>query len=475
MKYHLKYNRLLIALLLGVGISACKVTKPYQQPGLAGVSQERLFRDTLVTDTTSIANLSWKELFPDTYLQQLIEEGLTHNINLKNALEQINISRASFKESEGAFLPNVNFAPTVTHNKSSKASLNFPPGININLKTTTYQLAFSTNWEVDIWGKLASSKRAAFATLLQSDAGKRAVQTQLIADIATYYYTLLALDKQLEITRQTIEKRTVGVETMKKLKASAIVNGAAVVQSESNLYAAEVSVPDILRSIRETENALSVLLGKEPSAITRASLDEQKVTRLLNTGVPAQLLQNRPDVASAELAFRSAFELTNMARTYFYPALTITSGNAGISSLATNNLFSNSIFYNIVGGLTQPIFNKWTNRARLKRAEATQNIAFNNFKQTLLKAGGEVSNALFSYQTSLEKQNTRAKQIASLEKAVDYTKQLLQYSSATNYTDVLTSEQSLLAAQLAGTNDELQRLQAVVSLYRALGGGWKNQ
>jgi NodT family efflux transporter outer membrane factor (OMF) lipoprotein len=330
----------------------------------------------------------------------------------------------------------------------------------------------STSWEADIWGKLSSAKRSAYATLLQTDAAKRAVQTQLIANIANTYYNLLALDKQLAITLQTIKSRTNNVATMKALKEGAKVNGAAVVQSEANLYAAEVTIPDLKRSIRETENALNILLARAPGSILRSDLDSQSAYSNLETGVSAQLLQNRPDVQAAEFSFRAAFENTNVAKTYFYPALTLTA-SGGLSSLQLKDFFNNSVFYNLVGGLTQPIFAKGQNKVRLTTAQAQQQQAFYTFQQTLLTSGQEVSNALYAYETATEKETTRAKQIASLTKAVDFTQELLRYSSATNYTDVLTSEQSLLAAQLSGVSDKLQKLQAVVNLYRALGGGWK--
>jgi len=307
---------------------------------------------------------------------------------------------------------------------------------------------------------------------LQSDATRRAVQTQLIATIANSYYTLLALDKQLAITEQTIQIRMQDVETMKALKEGAVVNGAAVVQSEANLYAAQVTLPDLKRSIKEAENALNIALAQAPGTVNRTTLDQQVPYADLKTGVSAQLLQNRPDVIAAEFGFRSAFENTNVAKTYFYPALTLTAAG-GLTSLQLSNFFDNSIFYNLVGGLTQPIFAKGANKARLTTAQANQQIAFYTFQQALLTGGQEVSNALYAYQTAEEKETTRAKQIASLTKAVDFTKELLRYSSATNYTDVLTSEQSLLTAQLNGINDRLQKLQSVVNLYRALGGGWK--
>jgi len=466
MKFTHKYS-----FLIGISIltlSAC-VTQKYERPQ---VKNEGLYRDNNTTDTTTMADLPWKSLFSDTTLQSLIQQGINQNLDLKQAIERIKISEATLRQSRAAFLPSLQADVSVTDAKQSQAALNFPAGININLETQTYRAALSTAWEADIWGKLSSAKRAAFATLLQSDAAKRAVQTQLIATIANNYYTLLALDKQLAITEQTIKIRTQDVETMKALKEGAVVNGAAVVQSEANLYAAQVTLPDLKRSIKEAENALNIVLAQAPGTINRTNLDQQIPYTNLQTGVSAQLLQNRPDVIAAEFGFRSAFENTNVAKTYFYPALTLTA-TGGLTSLQLSNFFDNSIFYNLVGGLTQPIFAKGANKARLTTAQANQQIAFYAFQQALLTGGQEVSNALYAYQTAAEKEETRAKQIASLTKAVDFTKELLRYSSATNYTDVLTSEQSLLTAQLSGINDRLQKLQSVVNLYRALGGGWK--
>jgi multidrug efflux system outer membrane protein len=451
--------------------SACKVTKNYQTPKFAGT--DSLYRDKIgATDTTNLADLPYQDLFADPMLQNLIEEGLHQNLDLKSALERMNSAAAQLRLSKVAYLPSLNLDLSAADNKQSQAALNFPPGVNINTQTQLYKAQLSTSWEIDVWGKLGSAKKAALASFLQTDAAKRAVQTQLISDIATNYYLLLGLDKQLKITEETLQNRIKAVETIKALKVAAIVNGAAVVQSEANRYAAEVTIPDIKRNIRETENALDILLAKPGAAILRGSLDEQKAIVDLKTGVPSQLLKNRPDIQQSEFAFETAFENTNLARTYFYPSLTLTA-NGGLSSLTIKNLFDNSIFYSVVGGLTQPIFNKGLNKARLTSAKASQQVAYYAFQKTLLTAGTEVSNNLYAYQTAQEKQGFRRKQIDALIKAVDYTTELLKYSSATNYTDVLTSEQALLAAQLNGVNDQLQKFQAIVNLYRALGGGWK--
>ncbi len=463
----LKYTFLVPVIICAM--LSCNVTKPYRQPGL---NTNDLYRGQNNTDTTTIADMPWESLFADTVLKALISEGLYQNLNLKVAIQKIAEAQASFGQSKAAFLPSLSGNTSAARSKLSVASLNFPPGFSINTVTTDYQLGLTSSWEADVWGQLSSAKKAAYANLLQTDAAKRAIQTQLIADIANNYYSLLALDKQLDITNQTLQYRIKDVETMKALKEGDVVNGAAVVQSEANRYDAEVALPDIKRSIRETENAIDILVGRPPGPLNRTKLDNQTPVTGLQTGIPAQLLKNRPDVQQAGDAFRAAFENTNLAHTYFYPAFTITA-SGGFSNLQLKDFFINSIFYNIAAGLTQPIFNQGINKARLKTAQAQQLEALYNFQQTLLVAGQEVSNALYAYQTAVEKDSSRTKEIAALIKSVDYTQQLLRYSSATNYNDVLISEQNLLAARLSGVNDRLQQLQAIVNLYRALGGGWK--
>jgi len=451
-----------IVIVLIVIISSCKVTQPYKQP--ADATNNKLYRDTLNTDTTNIGTISWKQMFGDTLLQLLIQEGISNNLDLKVAIARIKTAAANFKQSRLAFLPAVDANPSATFQRVPSTQFGFPEA---------YLLQLTSSWEADIWGKLSSAKRAALASLLQSEAYKRAVQTQLVSDIATDYYLLLAYDAQLQITERTVENRIKEVETMKLLKESNVVTGAAVVQSAANRYSVEITIPDLKQSIRETENELSILLGRNPDTILRSTIEEQRTNTNLATGVPAQLLANRPDVQQAEFQLRNSFELVNVARTYFYPSLTIT-GSAGFSSTSLAQLFDPvSFFANVTGGLLQPVFEQGLNKQRLAVAQANQEEYLNTFRKTILIAGQEVSNALYSYGAAVGKQSLRSEQIAYLQKSVDYTKQLLEYSSTTNYTDVLTSEQSLLAAQLSSVNDKLQQLTAVVGLYRSLGGGWR--
>jgi NodT family efflux transporter outer membrane factor (OMF) lipoprotein len=406
-------------------------------------------------------------MFPDTILQGLIREGIAQNIDLKIAFTRIQQAQAYYEQSRAAFYPALD--------ATASASLNRLSNPQIGVATSTvdqYQLILSSGWEADIWGKLKSTRRANLASLLQNEAYARAVQTSLVANIASYYYSFLALDKQLEITEQTIQNWIATVQTMRDLKEAAVVTGAAVVQSEANRYALEVAMPDLKQRIRETENALSILLGREPGSIRRSTMEEQEIITMFQTGVPAQLLSNRPDVQQAEYNFRYSFELTNIARTYFYPSLFIT-GSAGLSSLNLGSLLNASSFVaGIAGGLTQPIFNQRANKTRLKVSEAQQQEVLLNFKKTLLLAGEEVSNALYFYETASEKRRVRTYQLTALQKSVEYTRELVRYGSA-NYIEVLNAQQSLLLAELSSINDKRDQLQAVVNLYRALGGGWR--
>ncbi|HEX8504240.1 MAG TPA: efflux transporter outer membrane subunit [Hymenobacter sp.] len=458
------WRLLLLALLTGVLAASCNIIRPYQRPEARTAN---LYRDVTTTDTTTLAHLRWQQLFTDTTLQRLISQGIARNLDLQVAYTRIQQAEAYYLQSRAVLFPTLNANTGATRSRFSQAQTFGQQGT-----VTQYQLGLSSAWEVDVWGRLRSNRRANLASLLESQAGARAVQTGLIADIANYYYQLLALDQQLAITRYTVMNWDTTVQTMRALKVAARVTEAAVVQSEAQRYAAEVTIPDLRQNVRETENALSILLAVPPAAIRRGNLENQTTVDVLQTGVPAQLLANRPDVQQAEQNYRSFFELTNVARASFYPALTLT-GTLGLSSLTLTNFFNPNYLANSIGvGLAQPIFNQRLNRTRLAVARAQQQEAALNFQSTLLNAGREVSDALSLHQTALEKIQVRTYQIDALEKSVSYSQELLRYGFA-NYNEVITARQSLLQAQLGGTNDRLQRLQSVVNLYRSLGGGWR--
>ncbi|MCW9708487.1 efflux transporter outer membrane subunit [Fodinibius salsisoli] len=464
-------SKIIAALLLAVSLSSCIATKSFEQPDIETKNLYPFKQAEL--DSTTLADMPWQEVFEDSKLQELIREALRNNLELQNAIQQIRIAEADFYQGKMSMLPSLTANGSASYNEQSDNSSTLTGGAAIPA-SEQYAVSLSSSWELDVWGKLTSVKKASYAALLQTEATRRAVQTSLIANVANAYYRLLALDRQLEITKQTVENRRQDVETVKSLKESAVVTGVSVQQSIANQYAAEVTIPQLQQQITEQEHALSKLLGRAPGSIQRSSLSEQEALDSLSTGVPAQLLRNRPDIIAAENSFRSAFELTNNARAYFYPSFTLTA-EGGFRSLETQDLFKpGSVFYNLIGGLTQPIFNRGQNRARLKRSKAQQEQALNQLRSTILDASTEVSNALSQFKNVDQQLMLRKKQLKALENAVQYSRELLQYGEA-NYAEVLTAQQNYLSAQISNVNDRLLRLTAGVNLYRALGGGWNKQ
>lgn len=455
-------NIILIAGVTAVLIS-CNSSQHYQRDS---VNTENLY-GVESSDSTNLSNMPWQELFTDPLLQNYIAEGLANNPDLQIAIQRVAQSEAYFEQSKAALLPGINAKAAGNYTRNSE-SLN----PNSSRETGSYQLGVEAGWEIDLWGKLSSAKRAAYANLLATDAGRKAVETRLISNIATAYYNLSALDAKLAITQQTVLNDIDIIETFVVLKESGRATSAAIVQSEASRYAAEVTIPDLEQQIREVQNALCLLLGRTPQKIQRNSIEAPLDNELLKTGVPSQLLDNRPDVMQAEYDVMRAFEMTNSARAYFYPALTLTASTGFVSGSLNNLLDPASFAANVIGGLTAPIFNKKTNTTRLKVSKAQQEESLHNLRYMLFNAGHEVNNALGLYETATKKIELRKKQIFALEKSVEYTRELLTYGTS-SYIEVLAAQQSLLGAQLNSVNDHLQQLNAVVSLYRALGGGWK--
>jgi len=323
---------------------------------------------------------------------------------------------------------------------------------------------------VDAFGGLLNAKRGAKTVLLQNEAYRQAVQTQVVATIANCYFTLLMLDSQLNITVKTAKIWEENVQTMKAMKKAGMTNEAGVSQSEATYYQVNATLPDLRRQIRETENALSLLLGQGPRQIQRGSLADQYLPEKLSVGIPLQMLSNRPDVKQAEMALASAYYTTNKARSAFYPQITL-GGSAGWTNSAGGAIVDPGKFLiSVAGSLVQPLFAKGTNTARLKIARAEQQAALLAFQQSILAAGSEVSNALYQYQSAGEKCIQRKQQIKSLNSSVDKTQQLMKFGSST-YLEVLTAQQSLLSARLSDVADSFERIQAVINLYQALGGG----
>lgn len=453
--------------LVFLSLQSCFVAKDYVRPEMDLESQN--FRtDQLPQDSLTMATVSWKEIFTDPILQNYIEEGLKNNIDIRVALQQIQIAEAYVRQGKAGYFPTLSGNARVTHQEFSQGS---QFGAQFS-QLTQYELSGSLSWEADIWGKIRSNDRAFQASYLQSVAAHQAVKSRLIANIASIYYQLLALDEQIRVTDETIETRSKGLETTQALKEAGNVTEVGVKQTEAQLYTAQGILIDLKNQARLLENTMSILLGSAPQEITRGELENQVISTTLNTGVPAQLLRNRPDVIAAEYSLMNAFELTNAARANFYPSLTL-SATGGFQNIEIDKLFSaNSLFATIIGGLTQPLFNKRQIRTQYEVSQAQQEQAYLDFRLAVITASKEVSDALYNYESATEKIEVNQKEFEAYNLATGYSEELLDNGFA-NYLEVLNAQENALNSSLNLINTKNNQLQAVVDLYEALGGGWR--
>lgn len=437
-------------------LSGCSVYRKY--PRTAEVDRNLYGKEYSSEDSTSIATLSWKELFTDTCLQRLIDTALVRNTDLGTARLRVEQAEAALLTARLSYLPSVNVGVEggLTGWDGSTAK--------------TYNINGAASWEIDIFGKITAAKREAHASLEKSYAYRQAVQTQLVASVASTYYTLLMLDEQIIITEQTLQSWERTVSTLRSLMRAGKANDAAVLQAEANRATLEASLLSMRKSLKETENAMCLLLAQIPGSVERGKLAGQTFPDSVSIGIPVQLLANRPDVREAEMSLAKAFYATNVARAAFYPSVNL-SGSAGW----TNNgggvvLNPGQWLLNAIGSLTQPLFNRGTNIANLKIAKAEQEIAALAFQQKLLAAGSEVNNALVALQTARERLAINSQSVVSLQEAVRKTELLMRHSSV-NYLEVLTAQQSLLDVQKSLAQDKFDEIQGIISLYHALGGG----
>lgn len=462
----------LSGLIALIGLPSCQVLNKYKAPEM---DSSELYRDITSTDTTTIATIPWRDYFSDPYLQSYIDEALNNNYDMLITTERIKQAEAVLGMARAAYFPEVALTAQVDQTRLSSADpLTGAPKDRNNFAyhKENYTLGIVASWELDVWGKMNRQSRAKYADMLNSYAGRNLIQTSLIANIANTYYSLLALDQQLEYTNDMIALMEENLKTMEAMKEAGMANGAAVEQTRAALHSVRVSVPDLKSNITQLENAMCTTLGRKPGMIHRAVLADQNVSRDLSYGIPMQMLARRPDVQQAELSFRSAFELTNAAQASFYPTISLSSGVIGYSTVnGLSNFFKpENLFANIAGGLTQPIFARKQLMTQYKVAKYEQQATLLTFEKTVLSAGQEVSDIITIYEKSLEKDKDRDIQVKSLTKAVDYTQKLLKAGEAT-YLEVLSAQQGLLEAQLNQVSDKLQQLQATSNLYRALGGG----
>lgn len=453
--------------LAALTLSGCKsLYGKYERPELDTkglVRDVKSEADTLaVADTASFGNLPWRSVYTDSYLQALIDSALTNNTDLLNAALNVKMVEAQLKVAKLAFVPSFTFAPSGTI-----------ASWDGNRATKTYQLPISASWSIDLFGQLLSVKRSAQMSLLATKDYQLVVKTQVISNVANLYYTLLMLDSQLGVVSD-MEKLTKETwDLMKILKESRVGYYNTSVQSaEANYYAVQAQKTDLVRQIRETENSLSLLLGQPAQSIKRGKLEDQQLPSQFSTGIAIQMLNNRPDVHYAEMSLAQCFYGIETARSKFYPSLTVSPSGTFTNNSGAGIVNPGKWLLSAVGSLTQPIFQHGQLIAGLKVAKLQYEQAYNTWQQSVLSAGSEVSNALVLYNSSDEKSKIEAKQIEVLKQNVESTKELMK-TYGSSYLEVITAQQTLLNTELSKIADDFYKMQAVVSLYQALGGGTK--
>lgn len=445
-----KHNILLIVLICSL-FSSCGIYKQYEREEMHFV--DSLYRRMSVpSEGYSTATVSWDRMFTDPLLQEWIQTGLDYNTDLHVARLKVQEAEAALLAARWALLPGADF--------NMQGGL---PG--------QFSASLGASWQADIFGGLRNAKRRAQAALEQSEAYRQAVQTQLVATIAESYYTLLMLDEQLSISTRTMNTWDESIRTLEALKRAGKTNEAAVLQAKANKLGVEANILTLEKEILAIENSLCALVGIVPMPITRSTLADQELPQSLSAGVPAELLSRRPDVRQAELALAQAFYAVNSARASFYPNVTLSGAIGWTTGNGNIVLDPGSLIANLIAGLSQPVFGRGVNKARLQAAQAQYEQAGYLFRQTLLDAGVEVNNALTMWQTAKKRVDLGKKQIVSLQAAVWNTQLLMKHGNA-DYLEVLTAQKNLLQAELTEASDRLDEIKSVINLYRALGGGY---
>lgn len=446
---------ILVSLALVI-VQGCGIYGKYKRP--ENLPLEGLYRD-IPEDSSSIADLSWRELFTDSCLVALIEQGLEGNTDLQTARLRVEEARVALRTSKLAFTPSVSLSPEVSTGSYGGESTG-----------ETYSLGGSAQWEIDIFGSLRNAKKSSEAAYEEQKAYEQAVQTQLIASIADSYYSLVSVDKQIEITEEALESWKESLRVMEALKEAGQQNESAVAQSRASLLDAQTSLLSLEQQRSELENALSILLGSVPHEIERSDLFDLEFDAELSAGVPAELLQRRPDVRQAEWKLAQSYYAVNQARSAFYPQITL-SGSAGWTNNGGVSLSDpGKWLLNAVGSLVQPLLSQGKLTGNLKTAKLQEEESLLAFCQAILDAGAEVNDALTQWQTTCKTLELDEEKIEALESAVNSTQLLMKHGSNT-YLEVLTAQQSLLSARLGEVSDKYSQIQSVINLYHALGGG----
>ena len=458
-------KKLLVFSFAALLLSSCGLYNKYERPE---VDTKGLVRDTVsltdtlaVADTASFGNLPWRSVFTDPQLQTLIQQGLDNNPDLLNAALNVHMVTEALKVAKLAFLPSVAVSPQGTLASFDGAAA-----------TKSYTLPVSASWNLDLFGNLLSVKRSAQMQLLATKDYQTVVKCNIISGIANLYYTLLMLDRQVEIVTDMEQLTKETWEKMQFMHNNRIGYRSTAVQSaEAAYYQVQTQKIDLQRQIREMENSLSLLIGQPGQTIARSTFANQSLPSEFSTGVGIQMLANRADVHANEMALAQCFYDVETARSRFYPNITVT----GTAAFTNNNGMVNpgKWLLSAVGSLVQPIFQHGQIVAGLKVAKDKYEQAFNTWQNSVYKAGNEVSNALSSYNAYTDKTVLDAKRVTVLKQNVEDTKKLMESSSNTTYLEVISAQSNLLNAEINEVSDQFSRMQAVVNLYQALGGGAK--
>ena len=465
MNWRSNMKKLMIMMSAALLLTSCGLYNKYERPD---VDTKGLVRDTVsltdtlaVADTTSFGNLPWRSLFTDPHLQTLIQQGLDNNPDLLNAALNVHMVNEALKIAKLAFLPSVAISPQGTLSSFDGAAA-----------TKSYSLPVTASWNVDLFGNLLSVKRSAQMQLIATKDYQTVVKCNVISAIANLYYTLLMLDRQIEIVSdmELLTKDT--WDKMKFMHDNRVGYRSTAVQSaEAAYYQVQTQKIDLQRQVREMENSLSLLLGQPGQTIPRGRFEGQHLPSEFSTGVGIQMLANRADVHANEMALAQCFYDVETARSRFYPSITV----SGTAAFTNNNGTVNpgKWLLNAVGSLVQPIFQHGQIVAGLKVAKDKYEQAFNTWQNSVYKAGNEVSNALVSYNSYADKAELDGKRVAVLKKNVEDTRKLMESSSNTTYLEVISAQSNLLNAEINEVTDQFNKMQSVINLYQALGGGAK--
>lgn len=456
-------------------LSACNVSKDVATPN-GGVPQS--FRGTAAVpqDSTSIADLPWKTFFSDTTLQSLIGKAIDQNFDMQVALKNIESANLLFRQVNWNYAPDIKLQVGASASRPSDNSLSgLSAGQFLGTKhIEDYTAGIGLSWEADIWGKIRNQKKSAMASYLQTREARKAIQTSIVTQVANGFYNLAMLDAQLNVATENLALNDSTLRIIRLQFTAGQVTSLAVDQAEAQRQSASQLIPKLQQNIAIQENALSILTGELPAAIARSrALDNFDLNENAATGFPSSILSRRPDVQSSELALTMANARVGITKANMYPSLSITA-SGGVNSLKASNWFNvpASVFGLVAGNLVQPLLNKKQLKTQFEVSKIEREKSVLQFRQTVLQAVGEVSDALVSVEKLKEQHDIAANRVKTLQKAITNANMLFE-SGMANYLEVITAQGSVLQAQLDMATIRRDQLQASVDLYRALGGGWK--